>query len=128
MDSPPTSPLITSSACGSRRGYSLLVFPVDLRLLQLVRIVDVDGLTFRIEIDRSDAALAVAVPCCFGASKGQIHFGADGGRVDVGDAGIQVANCRKSLVDVLRVKRGGQAVLDSIRDFDRVFEVVARND
>src|SRR5579863_3233740 len=69
-----------------------LVFPVDLGLLQLVGIIHVDRLPLGIEIDRADAAFAMAVAGCFGAAEGTMHFGADGRGVDVGDARVEVAN------------------------------------
>src|SRR5271170_1588826 len=105
-----------------------LVCSVDLGLLQFVRVIDVDGLPLGVEVDRANAAFAVAVAGGFGAAEGQMHFGADGGRVDVGDAGVEVANGGEGLVHIFGVERGGQAVLDAVGDLDGIFQVIAGDD
>ena len=40
------------------------------------------------------------IACGFHASEGQMHFRADGRGVDVGDAGVEVADCAESAVHV----------------------------
>src|SRR4029077_4733945 len=53
---------------------------------------------------------------------------ADRRSIDVSDAGLKVADCRKCLVHVLRVQRRRQAVFDVIGDRDGIFEIVAGDD
>src|SRR5215831_11378285 len=65
-------------------GLDSLLCVVDLRALELVAVVDVDGLPGREEVDGS-VAFAVAVAGGFHSAEGQMHLSADGGRVDVGD-------------------------------------------
>ena len=101
------------------------LFPgVDLRPLQLVGVIDVDGFPGGVEVERAGAAFAMAVAGLLDAAEGQMDFGADGGRVDVGDAGFQVAHGAEGAVDVARVERGGEAVMDAVGDFDGLVEVV----
>src|SRR5258708_1408683 len=76
-----------SAHSASRRQIALL-WPVDLRLLQLVGVIHVHGLPFGVEINRADAALAVAVARRFRAAEGQMDFCADRRSVDVGDSGL----------------------------------------
>src|SRR5882672_10949833 len=88
----------------------LLFRVVDLGALEFVGIVDVQGLPFGIKIDGGDGGFAVAVAGFLGAAEGQVGFGADGWRVDVDDAGEQVANGVKGAIHVARVDRGREAV------------------
>jgi len=83
---------------------------VDLGALELVGVVDVEGFPFGVEIDGGDCGFAVAVAGFLSAAEGQVSFGADGWRVDVDDAGEQVANGVKGAVHVARVDRGREAV------------------
>src|SRR5712671_4525885 len=83
---------------------------VDLGALKFVGVVDVEGFPFGVEIDRGDGCFAVAVAGFLGAAEGQVGFGADGWRVDVDDAGEQVANGVKGAIHVARVDRGREAV------------------
>src|SRR5579862_2301015 len=48
----------------------VLVFAVDLRLLQLVGIVDINCLPLRVEVDGSNPSLAVSVAGSLGAAEG----------------------------------------------------------
>src|SRR5271157_858503 len=57
-----------------------------------------------------------------------MHFGADGWGVDVGDAGVEVANGGEGLVHIFGVESRRQSVFDAVGDFDGVFEVVAGDD
>src|ERR1017187_82936 len=104
------------------------IHSVDLGFLQLVRVVDVHGLPLGVEIYRANAAFAVAVAGGFGAAEGQVHFGSDCRRVDVGDAGVEVANGGEGLVHIFGVERGRKSVLDAVGDLYGVFEVVAGDD
>src|SRR5437868_14925562 len=83
--------------------FWLLLRPVDLRPLQAVRVIHVNRLPLRVEIDRAYAAFTMAVTGSLHATERQVHFGADGGCVDVSDTGFQVAHGAKRLVDVARV-------------------------
>src|ERR1017187_1957058 len=122
---PPESRVLAADHCWLIIEGPVSVFSVDLRLLQLVRIVDVNRLPLGVEVDGANSAFAMTVPGRLGSTEGQVYLGADGRSVDVGNSGIQVANRRKRLVDVFGVERGRQAVLDPVGDFDGVFEVVA---
>src|ERR1019366_9110879 len=84
---------------------SSLVDPVDLRLLQLVGVIHVNGFPLGVGINGADAAFAMAVAGGFGPAEGQVHFRANGRSVDVGDAGLEIADGRKRLVHVLGVER-----------------------
>ena len=106
----------------------LLLRPVDLSFLQRVGIVYVDRLPLSVEIDGADAAFAVAVAGGFGSAEGKVNFSSDGRSIDVGDAGFEVANRGEGFVHVFRVQRGRKTVLNAVRDFDGVFEIVAGND
>src|SRR5712692_8738599 len=90
---------------------------VDLGALELVGVVDVEGLPFGVEIDGGDGCLAVAVAGFLGAAERQMCFGADGWRVDIDDAGEQVADGVKGAIHIARVDRGGQAVWDAVGYF-----------
>jgi len=59
----------------------------------------------------------------FDAAEGQMHFGADGGGVDVGDAGFEVAHGCEGAIDVAGVERGGEAVVDGVGDGDCLFKM-----
>src|SRR6516225_875988 len=78
---------------------------VDLGALQLTAVVEVDGLPFRVEVQRRRSRLAVAVARLLGASEGQVGFGADRGGVYVKDARLHVAHSPKSVVHVLGINR-----------------------
>src|ERR1019366_6131574 len=105
-----------------------LLRPVDLRLLQLVGVIHVDGLPLGVEINRADAPLAMAVAGGLGAAEGQMDFCADGRGIDIGDAGLEVADGGEGFVDVLGVQRRRQPVFDVIGDRDGIFEAVAGDD
>src|SRR5258708_19949534 len=101
-----------------------LLRPVDLRLLQLVRVIHVHRLPLRVEINRADTAFAMAVAGGFGAAEGQVYFGADCRSVDVGDAGVEVANGGEGLVHVFGVNRGRKSVLDALCALDANFHLI----
>ena len=69
----------------------------------------------------------MAVTGSLHATERQVHFGADGGCVDVSDTGFQVAHGAKRLVDVARVHSRRQPVLHPISDSDCIFHAVAWN-
>src|SRR3989304_8268191 len=100
---------------------------VNLRPLQGAAVIHVDALPFRENVDAGDAGLAVTVARLLDAAEGQVDFSADGGGVDVNDAGVEVAHGREGTVDVLRVDGGGQPVDHSVGDLDALLEAVKRN-
>src|ERR1700758_1593472 len=102
-----------------------LVFAVDLRFLQFIGVVDIDRLPLGVEVNRADAALAVSVASGFGTAEGQMDLRANRRGIDVGDAGIQIANRGEGLVYIFRVDSRREAVLDSVGDFDGVFHAIA---
>src|SRR5450759_3481999 len=93
---------------GGRLPY--LLHPVDLRLLQLVGVIHVDGLPLRVKVDRADAAFAVSVAGGLGTAEGQVNFGAAAGSVYVGGARLPSADRPNRLVHVLGVQRPREPV------------------
>src|SRR6266516_3852792 len=53
---------------------------------------------------------------------------ADRWRIDVGDAGVQIGNRLEGAVDVARVERARQAILDAVVDLNRVREILRLQD
>src|ERR1700679_2547917 len=102
-------------------GNATLLRVVDLGALEGVAGVDVDGLPGGVEVERAEA-FAVSVAGLLDAAEGQVDFRADGGGVDVGDAGFEVADGGEGAVDVLGVERGREAVVDGVGDLDGFFK------
>src|SRR6266849_2082752 len=100
---------------------------VNLRALQPVGEVHVERLPLRVEINRRYPGLAVTIAGLLGAAKGQVGLGADGGRVDVDDASVEIAHGLEGPVDVAGVDRGRKAIGHAVRDLERLFEVVGRD-
>src|SRR5712692_1520082 len=100
---------------------------VNLRALQPVGEVHVERLPLRVEINRRYPGLAVTVAGLLGAAKGQVGLGADGGRVDVNDARVEIAHGLEGPIDVAGVDGGRKAIGHAVRDFEGLFEVVARD-
>ena len=99
----------------------MLLGVVDLGSLEFVAGVDVDGFPGGVEVECAEA-FAVAVAGLFYAAEGQVDFGADGGGVDVGDAGFEVAHGGEGAVDVFGIEGGGEAVVDGVGDLDGFFK------
>ena len=91
--------------------------------MQFVGVVDVDGFPGSEEVDGAQA-FAVAVAGAFYAAEGEMDFGADGGGVDVGDSGFEVAHGGEGAVHVFGVERRGQAVVDGVGDLNGLLEGV----
>src|SRR5579863_10173568 len=72
-----------------RRPTTVLIYPVDLRLLQFVGVIDVNRLPLGVEIDRSKSAFAVSITGGLHPTKRQVNFGADGWRVNIRNSGVQ---------------------------------------
>src|SRR6185503_11868291 len=85
---------------------------VDLRALQLARVVHVDGLPLSIEVERCLPRLAMSVAGCLRAAERQVHLRTGRARVDVRDPRVQVAHRTERLVHVAREDRRRQAELD----------------
>src|SRR5580700_9092808 len=94
---------------------------IDLCALQFVGVIDVDGLPGREEVE-SAIAFAMAVASVFDSAERQVHFCADGRRVDIGDSSLEVADGGKGAVYVFCVERSGEAVVDGVGDLDGIFE------
>src|SRR5712671_3361855 len=69
----------------------------------------------------------MAVASSLSSSEGKMNFGANRGSVDIGNAGIQIANGGEGLVHVFRVERRRESVLDAVRNPDSIFQVITRN-
>src|SRR5438046_10372109 len=82
---------------------------VDLGALELVGIIDVDGLPFGEEINGGDGGFAVAIASLIGAAKGPMRFRPNRGGVDVDDSGVQIACGLERAVNVSRVTRSEKA-------------------
>src|SRR5438477_4308603 len=96
---------------------------VDLRALELARVVDVDRLPLGEDVERRLAGLTVAVARVLRAAEGQVHLGADRPGVHVRDPGLEVAHRPERVVDVAREDRGREPILDPVRDADRLVDV-----
>ena len=100
---------------------------VDLRALELARVVDVDRLPLGEDVERRLAGLAVAVAGRLDAAERQVHLGAGRAGVDVGDPGLEVAHRAEGAVDVAGVDRGREPVLHRVRRGDRLLEALDRD-
>src|SRR5713226_4764438 len=100
---------------------------VDLRALQLVGVIDVDGLPLGVEVDGRDGRFAMTVAGLLGATKRKMRFRADGGRIDVHNTGEEVAHGCEGAIHISRVNRRGQAVGHAIGDLDGLLEASDRN-
>src|SRR5208282_1355102 len=100
---------------------------VDLGALELVGIVDVDGFPLGEEVEGGDGGFAMAVAGLLGSAEGEVRFGADGGSVDVDDAGVEIAEGGEGGIDVAGVDGSGEAVGDIVGNFDSLLEIVDGN-
>src|SRR5208282_4763433 len=116
------------SDLGIVRGEFVLLPAIDLRLLQRVGVIHVDGLPLGVKIDRSDAAFAVSVAGGFGPTEGQVNFRTDRRRIDVGNPGVEITDGGECPVYIFRVDGGRQAVFDAVGDFEGVFHAIAGDD
>src|SRR5437870_5574847 len=57
-----------------------------------------------------------------------MHLGPDGGRIDIGNSGIEVAHGGERFVHVFRVERRRKAILNVVSYRDGIFEIVAGDD
>src|SRR5437660_11109708 len=107
---------------------SVLLRIIDLRPLQPVGIIHINGLPLGVELNGSQPALAMSIACGFGASERQRHLGADGGRVDIGYAGIDVAHGPESIIHIARVNSRRAAIGHAIRYLTRLVETITGNE
>src|SRR5215813_11378703 len=112
-----------STRASRRSDASAATLGVDLGLLELARVVDVDRLPLGEEVERGLARFAMPVARVLDAAEREVHLGADRARVYVRDAGLEVAHRAEGAVHVLREDRGREAVLDAVRDLDRLVDV-----
>src|SRR5690349_19406860 len=78
---------------------------VDVRLAFLPGVINVDGLHFRIEIDRFAAHFAQSDAGGLHSAKGHLRFAADGWGIDVRDAGFDAVDEIENLRGVIGVDR-----------------------
>src|ERR1035437_8240434 len=83
----------------------LLSLRINLRTLQRVAVVHVDGFPLRIEIESGCGGFAMAVSGLFGSSEGQVSLRSDGWGIHVENAGFHLAHCREGIVHVAGVDR-----------------------
>src|ERR1051326_7046718 len=102
-----------------------LLASVNLGLLQTVRVIHIHRLPLGIEINGAGAAFAMSVAGGFGAAEGKMDFGADRRRIDVSDAGVQVAHGAVGLVDIAGIERRREAVDDAVGNLDGLVEAAA---
>src|SRR5258708_12795618 len=70
----------------------------------------------------------MSVACSFGPAERQMHFRTDRWRIDVRDAGIDIAHGLEGLVYIARINRRRESVLNSIGNLNGVLEVIAENE
>src|SRR6266849_8158424 len=91
------------SCCEYPRPSNLL--RVDLCALHRAGVINVDRFPFAEHIDAHYPRLPMPVTGLLRAAEGQMHFRADGGRVDVEDAGVHVAHGNEGVIDVAGIDR-----------------------
>src|SRR5690242_10892488 len=95
---------------------------VYLRALEAAAVVNVDRLPLGEELERAQARLAVAVASAARAAERKLNLGADGTRVDVDDAGRQIAHRRLRRVDIVGKDAAGESVARVVVDGDGLFQ------
>src|SRR5215471_18675042 len=101
------------------------LFRIDLRALQLIRIVDVDRLPLCIKVDSAQSAFAMPVARGLGPAERQVHLGADGRRVYVSDAGVDITHGAEGLVDVASIDGRRKPIRNPVGDIDGLVESLA---
>src|SRR5258708_38301374 len=120
LSCPSTPPWSTSSIISE-----LIV--IYLRALEVVGIVDIDGLPFGEEIDGSNGGFAMAVAGLLCAAERQVCFSADCRSVYIDNSGIEIARGLEGAIHVSRVDGSGESVSHTIRHIDGLFQTVNGN-
>src|SRR5229473_7308655 len=100
---------------------------IDLGALELVGIVDVDGLPLGEKVDGSNGGFAVAVAGLLGAAERQVCFSADCRSVYIDNSGIEIARSLEGAIHVSRINRSGKPIGHAVRHIDGLFETAKRN-
>src|SRR6266849_955312 len=100
---------------------------VDLGALELVGIVDVDGLPLGEKVDGSNGGFAVAVAGLLCAAEGQVCFRPDCRSVYIDNSGIEIAGSLDSAILVACVDGRGKSVSHTVRHIDCLFQAVYGN-
>src|SRR3989304_8382336 len=122
-----------SYSCCPKLGMRLMLFiyqilvHVNLGFLQFPRKVNVEHFPFRKDVQSRLAGFPVPVAGLLGAAKGEMHFRADGGSVDVEKAGIDVPHCDESPVDVLRIDGSRKAIGGVVDNLNSFFQGISRD-
>src|SRR5882724_10440279 len=93
-----------------RGSRNVSVVSIYLRALQTARVVDVDRLPLREDVESGLPRLAVTVAGVLRAAERQMHLGAGRAGVDVRDPRLQVAHGAERLVHVAREDGGREPV------------------
>src|SRR5437762_1931194 len=101
-------PTATYPARGASRNHSFV--RIDLRPLQRAGVIHVAYFGLRVELVHLPPAFAVTVPGLLHAAERQMRFRPDGGRVDIGDAVVQLLHRPKAPLHVAGIDRAGEAV------------------
>src|SRR5690349_19992656 len=114
------------STAGQARKSALLTAlgGVNLRTLQAVGVINVKRLPFGVELDGGRAGFAVAVAGALGAAESELDFGADGGRIYINDAGLEVPHGAVGPVHIPRVDRSRKAIFHVVGDLDGLIKTI----
>src|SRR5579862_4993393 len=96
---------------------------VDLRALELARIVDIDRLPLGEHVERRLPRLAMPVAGVLRPAEREMHLGADRAGVHVRDPSLEVAHRAERAVHVAREDRGREPEFDPVRHGDRLVEI-----
>src|SRR5882762_1915947 len=95
--------------------------------LELVGIVDVDGLPLGEKVDGGNGGFAMAVAGLLRAAEGQVCFSADCRSVYIDNSSIEIARRLEGAIHVARVDGGGKSVGYAVRHIDCLFQAVNGN-
>src|SRR6266481_288106 len=119
---------IERSRCDVPVATAAILFKcINLRALQAIRVIDVHRFPLSIKVNSADSPFTMSVAGGLGAAKGQMHFSANGGSVDIGNASVNIAHGLERPVDVACVNGRGEAIWNAIGNLHRMFEAVTGN-
>src|SRR6516225_8527296 len=101
---------------------------VDLGALQFVGVVNVDGFPFREKVEGRDRRFTVAIAGLLGATKREMRFCADGGGIDIDDAGVEITEGGEGGVDIAGVDGSREAVGDFVGHGNSLLQMVDGHD